>query len=78
MGITNSHTSLDTYQYAAPNFLLVLLANLPWLVFPLLIIGRMWRAERPFTAAVADERQVGVAQVAQADAQTTGATEAGV
>lgn len=62
-------------QYAAPNFLLVMLANLPWIVFPLLIIGRMWRAERPFTVAVADERVVGVAQV---DAPATGATEAGV
>jgi hypothetical protein len=58
-------------QNAAPNFLVVLLANLPWLVFPLLIIGRMWRAERPFTAAVTDEREVGVAQA-------TGAAEAGI
>jgi hypothetical protein len=36
-------------QYASPNFPLVLLANVPWLVFPLIIIGRMWRSERPFT-----------------------------
>ena len=37
--------------YASPHFGWVLLANLAWLVFPCLIIGRMWRAERPFTAA---------------------------
>ncbi|MGO8946404.1 MAG: EXPERA domain-containing protein [Ktedonobacterales bacterium] len=36
-------------QWAAPNFLMVLASNLPWLVFPLIIISRMWRAERPFS-----------------------------
>lgn len=40
-------------QRAAPNFPLVLLANLAWLVFPLLIIGRMWRSSPPFMRAVA-------------------------
>jgi hypothetical protein len=39
-------------QYSSPNFPLVLLANLAWLAFPLLIIGRMWRSERPFTRSV--------------------------
>jgi hypothetical protein len=39
-------------QYASPNFPLVLLANLPWLVFPLIIIGRMWRAQPPFSRQV--------------------------
>ena len=36
-------------QYAAPNFLMVVLSNLAWIVFPLLIIGRMWGTEHPFT-----------------------------
>jgi hypothetical protein len=36
-------------QYAAPNFALVFLANLPWLVFPCIIIARVWSAEHPFT-----------------------------
>jgi hypothetical protein len=36
-------------QYAAPNFLMVLLSNLAWIIFPLLIIGRMWGTEHPFT-----------------------------
>jgi hypothetical protein len=39
-------------QYASPNFPLVLLANLAWLAFPLIIIGRMWRSPSPFTRAV--------------------------
>jgi hypothetical protein len=39
-------------QYASPNFPLVLLANAAWLVFPLIIIGRMWRSPSPFTRAV--------------------------
>lgn len=39
-------------QHASPHLPIVLLANLPWLTFPLIIIARMWRAERPFTRAV--------------------------
>ena len=39
-------------QYPAPNFLLVLLSNLAWIIFPLIIIGRMWRSERPFSQPV--------------------------
>jgi hypothetical protein len=31
----------------------VLFANLPWLVFPVLIIGRMAGAEHPFTVSAA-------------------------
>jgi hypothetical protein len=27
----------------------VVLSNLAWLIFPLLIIGRMWGTEHPFT-----------------------------
>jgi hypothetical protein len=41
-----------TGQYASPDFPMVLLANLPWLLLPLIIIGRMWRSERPFTPPV--------------------------
>lgn len=44
--------------HAAPNFLIVLLENLPWLLFPLYIIYRMWRYPQPFTRPVA-EREVG-------------------
>lgn len=36
----------------SPNFPLVLLANVPWLVFPVIIIVRMGLAEHPFTVAV--------------------------
>lgn len=35
--------------YASPHFPIVLLANLPWLFFPLLIIYRMARHGHPFT-----------------------------
>jgi hypothetical protein len=41
--------------YASPHFPIVLLANLPWLVFPLLITGRMARAQHPFIRQVASE-----------------------
>lgn len=37
--------------YATPRFGIVLLANLPWLVFPILAIVRMAGAERPFAAS---------------------------
>ena len=36
-------------EHAAPNFPVVLLANLPWLLFPLYIIYRMGRSPMPFT-----------------------------
>jgi EXPERA (EXPanded EBP superfamily) len=39
--------------YAAPNFPLVLMANLPWLAFPIYIIYRMWRYPTPFTREMA-------------------------
>jgi hypothetical protein len=35
----------------SPNFPVVLLANLPWLIFPLLIVWRMGRDPHPFTRA---------------------------
>lgn len=61
-------------QNASPNFPLVLLANLPWLVFPFIIIGRMWRAERPFTRAVTD----GEPSVQTGATRAAGAAEATV
>jgi hypothetical protein len=57
-------------QYASPNFPLVLLANAAWLVFPLIIIGRMWRSSSPFTRAV-------VPAPAQASKWMEDTTEAG-
>lgn len=41
--------------HAAPNFFLVFLENLPWLLFPLYIIYRMWRHPQPFTRAASTE-----------------------
>jgi hypothetical protein len=35
--------------YPAPNFLLVLALNLPWLLFPLIITARMAASPEPFT-----------------------------
>jgi hypothetical protein len=43
--------------HASPNFPVVLLENLPWLLFPLFIIYRMWRYEHPFTRVIAEELQ---------------------
>lgn len=34
---------------ASPNFPVVLLANLPWLIFPFIIMARMYVAPHPFT-----------------------------
>jgi EXPERA (EXPanded EBP superfamily) len=41
--------------FASPEFPIVLLFNLPWLVFPLYIIYRMWRDSHPFTRENDDE-----------------------
>jgi hypothetical protein len=35
--------------HATPQLPMVLLANLPWLLFPMYIIYRMWRYPTPFT-----------------------------
>ncbi len=47
--------------YASPNFAMVLLANLPWLLFPFVIAARIWRGgETPFTrTAPAETMPVG-------------------
>jgi short-subunit dehydrogenase len=38
--------------HAAPNFLVVFLANLPWLVFPIVILLRMGWEEEPFVRSI--------------------------
>jgi EXPERA (EXPanded EBP superfamily) len=38
--------------HATPHLPIVLMANLPWLLFPIYIIYRMWRSEHPFTQLV--------------------------
>ncbi len=38
--------------HATPNLPVVLLANLPWLLFPIYIIYRMWRSSHPFTQTI--------------------------
>ena len=43
--------------YASPNFPVVLLANLPWLLFPILIIARMGRSSQPFSNTKTDTSQ---------------------
>jgi EXPERA (EXPanded EBP superfamily) len=46
-------------SHATPQLSVVLLANLPWLLFPIYIIYRMWRYPEPFTqAGVVTEAQV--------------------
>ena len=37
-------------EHATPNRLFVYGDNLPWLLFPILVIARMYRSEHPFTA----------------------------
>jgi hypothetical protein len=37
-------------EHATPSRLFVYLDNLPWLVFPMIVIARMARSERPFSA----------------------------
>ncbi len=38
--------------HATPERFMVTLANLPWLLFPLLVLWRMWHSEHPFTEEV--------------------------
>jgi hypothetical protein len=40
--------------YATPQLPMVLLANLSWVLMPLLLIARMARAEHPFTTSASD------------------------
>jgi hypothetical protein len=41
-------------QHATPELGRVLLANLCWLLFPVLVLFRMWRSVHPFTVADAN------------------------
>lgn len=52
--------------YASPNLPMVLLANLPWLVFPIIIIARMYAATHPFTRPVAASVALAAARAAPA------------
>jgi hypothetical protein len=54
--------------HTSPNFPVVLLANLPWLLFPILIVARMWRDAPPFTRAVSSA----AVPAGQGTAATTG------
>jgi hypothetical protein len=38
-------------EHATPNLLFVYGDNLPWLLFPIFVIARMFKSERPFTVA---------------------------
>ena len=44
---------------ASPNFAVVLLANLPWLLFPLILAVRMFSSATPFTRMSTDATPVG-------------------
>lgn len=54
--------------HATPHFPIVLLVNLAWLAFPIIIIARMWRSETPFTRVSAGE---GTALTEDANGQMT-------
>ena len=41
-------------EYASPDPWIVVLANAAWLLFPILIIYRMWRDPHPFTVSAED------------------------
>jgi hypothetical protein len=60
--ITNVLIILSEERYgphASPNWPVVLLANLPWLLFPIYIIYRMWRSPFPFTRPARLEGRAG-------------------
>jgi hypothetical protein len=43
-------------EHATPSRLFVYGDNLPWLLFPILVIARMYRSERPFTVGAEGNR----------------------
>jgi hypothetical protein len=47
--------------HATPRLPIVVLANLPWLLFPIYIIYRMWRYPQPFTEVVPPEEAAAAA-----------------
>ena len=56
----------------SPNFPVVLLANLPWLVFPFIIIGRMFNADHPFTRAAVSSNMAAAETSMPTAARTAG------
>lgn len=36
-------------QFASPDFTRVVLANLSWIIFPVILLFRMWKSVHPFT-----------------------------
>jgi hypothetical protein len=56
--------------HASPTFPIVLLDNLPWLLFPIIIAARMARSPTPFTRPASDAPSVGAA--ARSDPATGG------
>ncbi len=56
--------------YHAPQLPIVMLANLPWLLFPIIITYRMWKSPHPFTAvsSLDTERRLEAARSAPAEA----------
>jgi short-subunit dehydrogenase len=57
-------------SHAAPNFLVVFLANLPWLVFPIIILLRMGLDGQPFIRPVLQPEKLTSRRNASAPAQT--------
>ena len=41
-------------QYATPELARVLMANAAWVIFPIIVLYRMWRSVHPFSEWVAD------------------------
>lgn len=39
-------------QYATPELLRVLLANAAWIIFPVIVLYRMWKSAHPFTEKI--------------------------
>lgn len=57
--------------HATPHLPIVFLANLPWLVFPIYIIYRMWRYPHPFTQEQATEEAPSRAAIEQSSTGST-------
>ena len=51
-------------QYRSPQLPIVLLANAPWILFPIFIAYRMGRSPQPFTRTALAGEHLGVAQPA--------------
>jgi EXPERA (EXPanded EBP superfamily) len=58
--------------YASPNFAMVLFANLPWLLFPIVIAVRMWGSSTPFTRATTGDAPAAIVATGSATGQVSG------